>query len=104
MKTTFVLLALTGYTAGCAYTDPYTRAGMWQPNGANAVNLAAMVADPADLLRGHGDPGPQSALATAAVNRLLSGRPKPLPALSGDAAPGSGSSNAAAAAPAAAAN
>ena len=35
--------------------DPYYRTDVWQPNGANAANIAAMVADPHDLIRGRGD-------------------------------------------------
>ncbi len=72
--------------AGC---DPYTRAGMWQPSGANDRNLVAMVARPSDLLRGHGEARPQSDLAAVAVRRLLTGHPVALPSLSADADPGS---------------
>ncbi len=74
--------------AGCAQTDPYTRDGMWQPEGVNERNLDAMVANPADLVYGHGDTRPDSQLATTAVTQLLAGRAKPLPALSSDTAPG----------------
>ena len=40
---------------GCKSRDPYYRTDVWQPDGANAANLAAMVADPHDLIRGRGD-------------------------------------------------
>jgi hypothetical protein len=70
-----LLLAL----AACAELDPYSRVGTWQPEGVNDRNLAAMVANPADLLRGHGASGADSPLAIAAANRLFAGRPKPLP-------------------------
>ena len=48
------LLAL----AGCAESDPYRRPGMWQPEGANAANMAAMVERKSDLVHGRGDPVP----------------------------------------------
>lgn len=76
--------------AGCAGLGPYERAGQWQPSGANAANLAAMVSNPADLLHGHGDPGPQSRMATDAAIRLLNGTAKPLGKLSADADPNTG--------------
>ena len=44
------LLAL----AGCDSRDPYLRTDVWQPTGANAGNIAAMVADPHDLISGRG--------------------------------------------------
>ncbi len=86
MRTLLILLAV----AGCSQIDPYTRDGMWQPNGANSLNLAAMTANPLDLVRGHGDAGPQPVEATGAVDRLLSGRAKPLAVVGADATPGSG--------------
>ena len=79
--------------AGCAQSDPYTRDGMWQPEGINDRNLAAMVANPADLLTGHGEPRPEPQVATAAVTQFLAGHAKQLPSLSSEAAPGSGSSS-----------
>ncbi len=96
MRLLLILLAL----AGCAQMDPYERAGTWQPGGVNDRNLDAMVTNPADLLRGHGDSGAQPQLATIAVDRLLAGAPQPLPALSADTTPGSGAQAAPAAAPA----
>ena len=66
--------------AACAETDPYQKAGQWQPTGANALNLAAMVASPADLLRGRGERGAQGKEAAPAVERLFQGRPAALPA------------------------
>jgi hypothetical protein len=98
---TILSLLLLG---GCAQIDPYTREDMWQPNGANSLNLAAMVVQPSDLIRGHGDPGPQPVLASIAVGRLLLGVPKPLPPVSDDSAPGGGGAGPAAAPPPAGAN
>ena len=83
-------LLLTAMAGGCAQVDPYTRDGMWQPEGVNDQNLAAMVAQPTDLLHGHGESLPQPRLASVAVTRLLSGTPTPLPPISADVAPGAG--------------
>jgi hypothetical protein len=83
-------LLLATLVSGCAQDDPYTRDGMWQPEGINDQNLAAMAANPADLLHGHGESRPQPRLATVAVTRLLAGSPTPLPVISADVTPGSG--------------
>lgn len=65
--------------AGCQATDPYRRIGAWRPNHANTLNLAMMVANPADLLRGTGDGSSSGQQAVTAIDRLRSGRVKPLP-------------------------
>ncbi|MBB2203312.1 hypothetical protein [Gluconacetobacter tumulisoli] len=81
------LLAL----AGCAEMEPYRKPYAWHPTGANAANLAAMVADPHDLERGH-DAGAVDAQAPVlAVERLRVDRPKALPSTSGIASGVSGS-------------
>ena len=86
------LLLVPALVAGCAQVDPFTRDGMWQPEGINERNLAVSVVNPGDLLRGHGETRPQPRMATDAVRRLLAGVPTPLPTISADAAPGSGGS------------
>jgi len=63
--------------SGCAATDPFHRPGAWRPEGVNQANIAAMVARPADLLRGRDAGGTDSPLATAAVTRLWEGAPSP---------------------------
>ncbi len=73
--------------AGCADTDPYRRAGQWQPTGANSLNLAAMVVNPRDLIRGHGDRASDGSESVAGVTRLWSGRVTPLPGGSSLSAP-----------------
>ncbi len=73
-----VSLALGLGCAGCAATDPYQRAGMWQPMGAVQANLAVMVADPADLVAGHDDGQAGHYQTTTAVNRLWADQTKPL--------------------------
>lgn len=68
--------------AGCAETDPYLRPGQWQPTGANAINLAAMVANPHDLLRGRGTNGTPAVEAAPPIQRYWSGNRTALPTTS----------------------
>jgi uncharacterized membrane protein YgcG len=56
--------------AACHVPDTSGAEGVWAPKGINAANLAAMVADPADLVRGHSDKGPDHKLAAHAVTDL----------------------------------
>jgi hypothetical protein len=92
---TAVILPCLGFAlvAGCAQIDPYQRPGMWRPDGVNEGNIAAMVQDPRDLVRGHPAQGPEWTTGTAAVDRLWQDKPRPLllsspPAQGGaDAAP-----------------
>jgi type IV pilus biogenesis protein CpaD/CtpE len=74
----FIAFLLAGL-AGCS--DPYLQAGTWHATGVNNDNLRAMVADPADLVRGVSQPGTDGQLAAAAVARLRTGQVK---ALQGD--------------------
>ena len=68
------LLAGLLLLAGCNQLDPYHRQGMWEPSGANAANLAAMVADPRDLIRGRESRTlPSSKDQVVAVGRVWSG-------------------------------
>ena len=64
--------------AGCEDLDPYNRPYVWHPTGAPQANLAVMVADPNDLIRGHGGAKPDGGLAAAAVTRLQQDKAKPL--------------------------
>jgi type IV pilus biogenesis protein CpaD/CtpE len=73
------LLAGTVLTlAGCADLDPYHRQHVWYPTGASKANVAAMVANPNDMIRGHGDARADGAVAEGAVTRARQDRPKPL--------------------------
>ena len=66
--------------AGCGQqNDPLTREGLWNPNHANHANLALMVANPADLVRGTGTGNADGQLAAAAVDRLRNDKVKRLP-------------------------
>ena len=82
-----ILFGVIGLLAGCAETDPYLKSGMWQPVGANARNLAAMVETPTDLLRGRGTTGTPGVEAAPAVSRYWSGKATPLPASSTQQSP-----------------
>ena len=68
------LLALL-LLSGCngASLDPYQRTDVWTPEGANAGNLAAMVANPHDLIRGQSDTSPHYKQGSSAVDRLWRG-------------------------------
>jgi len=68
-----IVLAMLG---GCSSRDPYARDDVWYPTGAPAANLAAQLANPADLAGGRDDPRQNSASAIAAVNRIWSDTPK----------------------------
>lgn len=67
-----------GLIAGCSTVDPYLRPGMWQPDGVNAGNIAAMVADPRDMIRAQHPPAAAWKTGAAAVDRLWQDKAKPL--------------------------
>ncbi len=72
-------LSVTGLSVGCTATDPLYASGRWYPGGVNAANLAAQVADPADLQHGRHATGSDALLAAAAVARLRQDHVKKLP-------------------------
>ena len=74
-----VLPALAGLMllTGCEAMDPYSRPGMWQPSGAPQGNLAVMLANPYDLVRGRGSDAPERKLGTDPVLRLWDDHVKP---------------------------
>ncbi len=74
-----ICLPLLATLADCGSTEPYARTGEWRPLGANADNLRAMVADPHDLLSGHGAASSDGELAALAVARLRADQVRPLP-------------------------
>jgi hypothetical protein len=78
--TTALLLLLA--LAGCSAIDPYTRAGMWRPRGANDANLRLHVADPMTLDRGVDDPRSDGQTMAAAIQRHRTNRVNPLAAAS----------------------
>lgn len=67
--------------AGCMDRDPYRRTDVWRPTGSNAANIAAMVANPRDMIQGQ-EParkGADSNASVRAVERIAVDRPKALP-------------------------
>ncbi len=74
----FAAGSLLALLSGCAGPDPYDFPHTWRPTGANDANLAAMAARPADLARGRGTGPTDGQVITTAVERLRSGRVKPL--------------------------
>jgi uncharacterized membrane protein YgcG len=76
--------------AACQDMDPYTRSDTWQPTGANQGNLAAMVANPYDLIRGRGVPSIDTKASTLAIGRLWTDQPKMLPGAGGGGGGSSG--------------
>ena len=82
--------ALLVMLASCEERDPLRRTDVWYPSGANAANIAAMVANPNDLIRGHGARGGDGADAALAVDRVWQDKAKPLPQSSDSSAIGGG--------------
>ncbi len=90
----FVVLACSAMLTGCGNRDPYRRDDVWYPTGANAANLAAQVANPADLAGGRTDPKQLVAAPAKGVNRVWSDSAKPLSyTAGGGGGSGSGSGN-----------
>jgi len=69
-----LLLVGAGSLGGCARLDTYNRPYTWHPSGANAANLAAMVAHPADLQLGHGSDSSDAAPQVAAITAVDQGQ------------------------------
>jgi len=87
------LFAAVLVVAACQQMDPYTRSDMWQPTGANAGNIAAMVANPYDLIHGRGVDKVDSKASNIAVNHIWSDTPKVLLDPGGGSGSGSGGSS-----------
>jgi type IV pilus biogenesis protein CpaD/CtpE len=95
MSARILLLGLALAALGaCTEHEPYHREGEWQPEGINAGNMAAMAANPLDLVRGHGASGSAHRTAANAVDRLWD------PATAAPAATGPAAGQAQSAAPA----
>jgi type IV pilus biogenesis protein CpaD/CtpE len=88
------LVGLMAVLSACDALEPYGRAYSWHPTGANAINLATMAADPADLNHGRGTSPTDGREAGVPIDRLRHDRVKPL--LSGDNGMSSGASGASA--------
>ena len=88
LRVSLPLVAAAALLAGCANRDPYERLDVWRPTGANSANIAAMVANPRDLIRGHGTDRQTTKAQEVATDRIWLDQPK---GFSGGAA-GSGAS------------
>ena len=75
MKAIVVLLGCLLSVAAC---DVEKRPGTWQPAGYTRADLARQVADPQDLIQGHGEDVSDGVLADKAVQRLHDGKTKHL--------------------------
>ena len=84
MRTLLNGLALTATLLSLAACnpamDPLYRDGLFEPVHSNRANLALMVANPTDLVRGTGRATADGQLAAAAVDRLRNDKVKRLPA------------------------
>jgi type IV pilus biogenesis protein CpaD/CtpE len=92
MKRCLLALPLFLLTA-CGSGDPYRNADTWAPSGVNAENLAAMIANPRNLVLGQNGRRADARQAAGAVDRIWQDRPKPL--LSATASAGGGGASAA---------
>lgn len=73
-----LLLLSLATLAGCGSRDPYNRTDVWRPTGSNAGNIAAMVANPRDLIQGHGAAREDTKAAALAVDHIWTNQPMPL--------------------------
>lgn len=85
-----VLPAVTG-CAGLGISD---RQADWNFTGANQANLARMLDNPTDLVRGRSEPKAGGQMAVAAAVRLRRDAVKPLPSVDTQQISASGSSGA----------
>ncbi len=75
------LLAL----GACSQHEPFERVGTWRAEGSNQANLAAMAANPLDLVQGRSDPSPRVKQPGDAVTNMWATKPTQalLPGLKG---------------------
>jgi type IV pilus biogenesis protein CpaD/CtpE len=94
------LIALSVFAvAGCDQMDPLKRPYMWHETEVNAHNIAAMAANPADLIRGQDQRRRRANADSDSVDRLWSGKTVPLPSDTPGATSGSSISPAGGASP-----
>ncbi len=81
MRMKYLAMIAACCVSGCSGVagDPYARPGTWNIEHVNEANLAAMVVNPGDLQRGHGDGTAIGETAATAIERLRAGRVKSLP-------------------------
>jgi type IV pilus biogenesis protein CpaD/CtpE len=83
--------------AGCSQIDPLTAPYKWHPTNVNAANIAAMAANPADLVRGRSSTRRLSVMDSDAVDRVWTNKPTALSG--GSSGGGSGGASGGGAAP-----
>jgi hypothetical protein len=69
----------------CADPNSDQNLDKWHPGGANAANIAAMAANPHDMILGRGARGADARPAASAVERVWLDHAKPLPDANGSA-------------------
>ena len=78
LRFALVATGLLATLSGCGNRDPYRRDDVWYPTGANAANLAAMVANPNDLVSGRHDDRMMVGASSKSVTRIWNDTPKSL--------------------------
>jgi type IV pilus biogenesis protein CpaD/CtpE len=87
-----LLFALTAALTACAHnTDLIAKLNEEPLGNTNASNIAAMVANPADLVRGHGGVPTGAVITSLPIERIQMDRPKGLPGSGGGSGGGGGS-------------
>jgi hypothetical protein len=76
------LLGCLAALTGCS-RDPYQRNDVWYPTNANTANLAAMVANPNDLVAGRSDNLQPASSHVMAIEKIKLDTPKKLIELTG---------------------
>ncbi len=96
MRTSYSLTLIVAVTAaliGCAHnTDLIATLNSEPLPSTNQSNIAAMVANPADLVRGHGGRGTDAVGSVAPIDRLETDHLKALPNPGGSSSSGGGAS------------
>lgn len=79
MSPRFPCLVMVLLLAGCGASGDFARPGTWRATGANDANLAVMLANPGDAVRGVAARTERGQPASLAIRRLEQGRRQPLP-------------------------
>jgi hypothetical protein len=72
-RSTLLLLACAGIGLTGCYSDPFQNPADWSMNGAPRENIAQQVADPSELLQGHGETTSNGVAAAAGVDLAIGG-------------------------------